>query len=401
MKRKKTPDRSSRIIGRGCSLIIGSPFFVGRWLDSIWSSGAKEQKGLKFSLSALNWVIMGKSNLLGSDLSDMERLMVDLGEKRYKGRQLFKWLYRGGVDSFAQMTDLSVPLRAKLADRFVFEGFSPEATLLAADGCEKYLFRLEDGLYIESVLIPEGEKSTLCLSSQVGCPLGCHFCATGLNGFGRDLTTGEILGQLMYVRRLRGADAVHNVVFMGMGEPLLNFDNMVRAVRIISSELGLSLSARRITVSTVGIVPKIYALADSGLKVNLAVSLHAAEEAVRHRLMPVAGRYPLEDLAPAVRYFAEKRKKRITFEYILFKGINDSRSAALSLARFIRGIPCKINILAYNPVAGLPYERPRDDEVDEFARYLYPRAPAVTVRKSRGLDIGAACGQLAGKRQCF
>jgi len=188
---------------------------------------------------------------------------------------------------------------------------------------------------------------------------------------------------------------------MGMGEPLLNYDNLIRAIEIISSEIGIALSAKRITVSTAGIVPGIYALADSELKVKLAISLNAATDQKRQKLMPVARSYDLNKLMKAAKYFADRKKKRVTFEYILFKGFNDSRQDALALADLISGIPCKINVLAYNPIKGLPYHRPSDDEVDEFGRYLYPRAPAVTIRKSRGLDIEAACGQLAAKSQQF
>ncbi len=211
------------------------------------------------------------------------------------------------------------------------------------------------------------------------------------------MTAGEIVGQLLYLRSRDGEEAFQNIVFMGMGEPLLNYDEMVRAVEIISSEIGLSVSAKKITVSTVGIVPGIYRLADSGLKVNLAISLHAADEEKRKKIIPIAKKYGIKELTEAVRYFAKKRRKRVTFEYVLMGGFNDSREDALELARMITGIPCKINLIAYNPVPGLPHRRPTDDEVDRFAQWLYPRAPAVTVRKSRGMDIEAACGQLAGK----
>ena len=344
---------------------------------------------------------MGKTNLLGASLSELEALMLEMGEKEYKGRQLFKWFYNQLVSDFDQMTDLSQKLRKKLSDGYFFAGLEVAEIASSADGTEKFLFRLHDNNLIESVLIPEGGKRTVCISSQVGCPLKCAFCATGMMGFGRDLSAGEIVGQLLFLRQRYGEDAFRNIVFMGMGEPLLNYANVVKSIAIISSELGLSVSAKKITVSTVGITPQIHALADSGLKVNLAISLHAASDDKRQKIMPVARKYDIKKLVEAAAYFARQRKKRITFEYILFKDFNDSRRDAEMLAELIKGIPCKINILAYNPIDNLPYKRPTDEEVDEFGRYLYPIAPAVTVRKSRGLDISAACGQLAGKAQNF
>nr|MBN2276135.1 23S rRNA (adenine(2503)-C(2))-methyltransferase RlmN [candidate division Zixibacteria bacterium] len=338
---------------------------------------------------------MDKVNLLGLTAEQFETLMIEQDEKAFKGRQLFKWVYNEAEFDFDRMTDLSVKLRKKLRDNFRIAGPKTEKISRSTDGTEKLLFRLVDNRFIETVVIPDRDKKTVCISSQVGCPLGCRFCATGQMGFERNLSIGEIVGQLLFLRQRDGRDAFHNIVFMGMGEPLLNYENVIDAIGIIASELGLSFSAKRITVSTVGIVPQIYSLADSDLKVKLAISLHAASDAKRRTLMPVAKKYNLDQLMKAAKYFAEKKKKRITFEYILFRGFNDSREDALSLSRLIQGIPCKINILAYNPVGDLPYSRPDDDEVDEFGKILYPRAPAVTVRKSRGLDIGAACGQLA------
>jgi 23S rRNA (adenine2503-C2)-methyltransferase len=347
--------------------------------------------------AALKLDVMAKVNLLGYTLPDMENLMLELGQKSFKARQLFKWIYNLYERDFDQMTDLSLKLRRKLAENCAVTGLEAREMARSEDGTEKFLFELPDGKLIESVLIPDGNKRTVCISTQSGCPLGCEFCATGLMGFGRDLSVGEIVAQLLYVRGVYGDDAFHNVVLMGMGEPLLNYDNMIAALEIISSEIGLSFSAKRVTVSTVGIVPRIYNLADSGHKVNLAISLHAATDEKRQRLMPIAKKYVLDELIKAAGYFARQRKKRVTFEYIIFRGFNDTEDDAIALAKLIRGIPCKINILAYNPVNDLPYGRPSDDEVDRFGRYLYPRAPAVTVRRSRGLDIDAACGQLAGK----
>lgn len=335
--------------------------------------------------------------MIGKTQPDMEELMLQLGEEKFKGRQLFKWLYGSLQKDFGKMTDLTVSLRDKLADKFFFDEPAIEKISTSEDGAEKFLFRLADNELIESVLIPDDNRTTVCVSTQAGCPLECKFCATGMAGYRRNLTVGEIIGQLLAIRRRYGMDAYRNIVFMGMGEPLLNYDNLIKSIEIISSSLGLSLPAKKITISTVGLVPQIYALADTRLKVNLAISLHAPTDEKRKKIIPVAKSYSLEQLIKAAAYYTKTRTRRVTFEYILFKGFNDSRSDALKLAELVKEIPCKINILAYNPIESLPYNRPSDDEVNEFGKILYPRAPAVTVRKSRGLDIDAACGQLAGK----
>lgn len=355
-------------------------------------------KGLENSVIKVKLATMEQIDLLGSTISDLENLMQELGEPKFKGRQLFKWLYNARETDFGEMTNLSRELRHKLSERFVFGKLVVDRISQSSDGTEKILFALSDGLFIEAVRIPDKLKSTACISCQVGCPLACKFCATGHMGFRRNLTPGEIVGQLLYMREKYDSKAFDNIVFMGMGEPLLNYENLIRSIGIISSEIGLSQSAKKITVSTVGIVPQIYMLADSGLKVNLAISLHAATDEKRRRVMPAAKSYPLSELIGAAKYFAERRKKRVTFEYILFDGFNDMLQDVKDLSNLVKGVPCKINILAYNSIKGLPYRRPSEEKVNEFGRLLYPRAPAVTVRKSRGLDIEAACGQLAGKK---
>ncbi len=350
---------------------------------------------------AVNSLNMEKINLLGKTETELEQLMISLGEKPFKGRQLFKWLYGRRQYDFMEMSDLTLDLRSRLDGSFCFRGLNLEELKQSVDGTEKFLFRLDDDKLIEAVMIPDEEWNTVCISSQAGCALGCRFCATGKLGFGRDLTVGEIIGQLLFFRDRYGDEAFRNIVFMGMGEPLLNLDNVIEAIGIVSSSVGLSLSARRITVSTSGIVPGIFRLADSGLKANLAVSLNAPTQEKRKKLMPIAAKYPLDTLLEAIKYFTSKRKQRVTFEYILFEGENDSLDDARELAKLIQGIPCKINLLAYNPVDGLPYGRPPEERIEEFAKYLYPRTPAVTVRKSRGVDIMAACGQLAGNNIRF
>lgn len=343
---------------------------------------------------------MSKTNLVGFTRAQLESLFGDLGEKPYRGRQLYKWIYQTRQWDFAAMTDLSKTLRERLETGFTIDGLTVEHHSKSIDGTEKFLFRLPDGHPVESVLIPDDERdrSTVCISSQAGCALACRFCATGTMGLIRDLTVGEIVGQLLFLRNLYGHDCFTNVVFMGMGEPLHNYNNVIESLRIMKDELGLGLGAKRITVSTSGVTPKIRKLADSGLKVRLALSLHAATQEKRLKIMPIAETFGLDKLIDAVRYYADQTRDRVTFEYVLIEGFNDGMEDVLALARLIEGIPCKINILAYNPVPGLPYKRPSDEKVDWFGRQLYPRAPAVTVRKSRGRDIEAACGQLAARK---
>jgi 23S rRNA (adenine2503-C2)-methyltransferase len=344
---------------------------------------------------------MTKTNLLGYTRNELEALFARLGQKPYRGRQLYKWLYSTRQHDFALMTDLSKDLRAALEADYTIEMLELDHRVKSVDGTEKFLFRLHDGHPLETVLIPDDNrpgKSTVCISSQAGCALACKFCATGTMGLLRDLTVGEIVGQLVYLRELYGNDAFTNVVMMGMGEPLNNYSNVVEAIRIMTDTLGLGLGSKRITLSTSGVTPKIRRLADSGLKVRLALSLHAATQEKRARIMPVAETFKLDKLMEAVKYYAATTGDRVTFEYILMDGFNDTMEDVLALAKLIEGIPCKINILAYNPVPGLEFKRPSDDKTDWFGRQLYPRAPAVTVRKSRGRDIDAACGQLAARR---
>lgn len=340
---------------------------------------------------------MSKQNLMGLTLDQMQGLFEQLGEKPYRGRQLFKWLYNDRRVDFEGMTNFSKPLRSRLEAEYTIEGLELARREKSIDGTEKFAFRLEDGHLIEAVLIPDEDRRTVCISSQAGCALACRFCATGTMGLIRDLTVGEIIGQLVFLRELYGQECFSNVVFMGMGEPLHNYENLLGSLRIMTDSLGLGIGAKKITVSTSGVTPKIRKLADTGLKTRLAISLHAATQDKRVKLMPIAETFGLDKLMDAIRYYTDKTGFRVTFEYVLLAGVNDTRDDVMALARLIQGIPCKINLLAYNAVPGLPYIRPSDRVVDWFARELYPRAPAVTVRKSRGQDIDAACGQLAAK----
>lgn len=340
---------------------------------------------------------MIRQNLLGFSVRQMEELFAGMGERPYRGKQLFKWLYNNRQYDFQLMSDFTKELRSRLQQGYEFRSPDLEVKSESQDGTVKFLFRLDDGCPVEAVLIPDEVRQTLCASAQSGCALGCTFCATGMLGLKRNLTVGEIVGQLIHAREDYGNDAFSNVVFMGMGEPFNNYDNLVEALRIMSDSLGLGIAAKKITVSTAGITPIIRKYVDSGLKANLALSLHAAFQDKREAIMPVARTYSLDGLMDAVRYYTQKTGRRVTFEYIIFDGFNDTMDDVLALARLVQGIPCKINVLAYNPIPGLDFSRPSDEKVDWFAKMLYPRTPAVTVRKSRGQDIAAACGQLAAR----
>jgi 23S rRNA (adenine2503-C2)-methyltransferase len=343
---------------------------------------------------------MDKTDLTSLPLPRLTEFLVSLGVPKYRGKQVFAWLYRPHITDFTEMTDLPRQLQQTLAERASFAWPEIAGVERSRDGTVKYGFKLRDNSYIEAVLIPEDERNTLCVSSQVGCAMGCEFCLTGSMGFKRNLTAGEIVGQVVRVRdRLCEEEAIagrnlNNLVFMGMGEPLANFANLVDAIDILVEQRGLDFSERRITVSTCGLVPKIQEL---GLKtkVNLAVSLHAADDTTRTQLMPINRKYPLADLLNACRNFPMPKRKRIMFEYILIQGVNDSVADAELLAEKLRFIPCKINLLPYNESPGLPFRRPVDDVIDIFQKTLWKAGYTVLVRSSRGADISAACGQLA------
>ena len=337
-----------------------------------------------------------KLNLKGLSLKELEGFLTRLGEKKYKARQLFKWIHNKGLTDFENMSDLSKTLRAKLKEKAYVQSLKKLKSVKSKDGStEKFLFELEDQGKIESVLIEEGKRKTLCISTQVGCALGCLFCATGKMGFKRNLNSGEIVDQVISIKKeLYFDDKVTHLVLMGMGEPLLNYDNTLKAIAIMKSELGLGFASRKITLSTAGIVPKIYQMADYGLKVKLAVSLNAANDDLRSYLMPINKKYPIKELLKAARYYAQKTDQPMTFEYLLIKDTNDSKKDALDLSKIIRGISCKINLIPYNRVPDLPFEKPTEDTITNFRDILYPRCPAVTLRMSKGEDIQAACGQL-------
>jgi len=335
-------------------------------------------------------------NLTGYDRGELEAFAERLGEKKFRGRQLFSWIYEKKAASFADMTDLAKPLREKLAACASLGQLTVDQTVSSPlSGSTKYLFRTRDGLAVESVYIPESDRRTLCISSQVGCALKCAFCATGRMGFRRDLAAGEIVDQVLTIERSLGLELT-NIVLMGMGEPLLNYDAVMKACDLIHAEEGLAIGHRHIVLSTVGIVPAIHRYTDEKRPYRLAISLHAADDDKRRQIVPIAKQYALHELMAAVRRYAEKLRRRPTFEYVLLAGINDGEEDAKKLRRLLAGIPCKINLIPYNPVV-TRFKRPDDAAVARFTEWLAPMPAPVSVRWSKGSDIDAACGQLAGK----
>jgi len=328
--------------------------------------------------------------------AELEAALAARGLERYRARQIFHWVYRRGVTDFAAMTDLRAAQRDALAGLFRISTLPVARRDVSEDGTEKFLLALQDGRHVESVFIPRTPHDTFCVSTQVGCAMGCAFCLTATMGLVRNLTAGEIVGQ---VRVLAGAlglrEARFNIVFMGMGEPLHNYDATMAAVRILADDQGFAVHPRRITVSTVGLVPAIERLAAEDVMPRLAVSLHAPTDEQRAALVPVNRKYPIAEIIEACRRFPPARRGRITFEYVLLAGVNDSPADARMLAALLRGLHVKVNLIPLNPAAGIPFERPSDERIDAFGRVLAERGVTVMVRKSRGRDIRAACGQLA------
>lgn len=317
---------------------------------------------------------------------------------RYK--QIESWLWQHAVDDITQMQNLPVLLREKLETDFYLDLIEAIKINASNDGSIKVAFSLTDDTYIEGVLIPSGKRITACISTQVGCRLGCKFCATGGMGFTRNLHIGEIYLQAWKLNELSKAHYdrhLSNIVLMGMGEPLDNFENTVSALRKIIDENGMGMSPRRLTLSTAGLAPNIKKLADSGLNIQLSVSLHAADNELRSKLMPINHKYDIHVLAESLQYYHQKTKKRISYEYILFNEINDSVLHAAQLAEFVKITPCKINLIEYNPVKGSGYEKSSEKNTQKFIRYLERKNIVVQLRNSRGDDVNAGCGQLANK----
>ncbi|MPY88720.1 MAG: 23S rRNA (adenine(2503)-C(2))-methyltransferase RlmN [Luteitalea sp.] len=343
-----------------------------------------------------------RTNVGELELSELETLLRTLGAAPFHARQIYRWVYRRGVTNFEAMTDLSRALRSRLSATCYVSTPDLVRTEQSVDGTTKFLLRLADGRDIESVYIPDTPAQTFCVSTQVGCAMRCAFCLTGKMGLTRHLTAGEIAGQ---VRRLAGELGMFarafNIVLMGMGEPLHNYDQTMKGLRMLATTQGLAVPARRVTLSTVGIVPAIERLASEPLMPNLAISLHATTEEQRDALVPLNQRYSLASLVEACKRIPLRRRSRITFEYVLLEGVNDTPADARRLGTLVGGLKAKVNLLPLNEGPGIPFSRPSDERVDAFARALAARGLTVSVRKSRGRDIRAACGQLIveGQRQ--
>lgn len=337
----------------------------------------------------------GVTELFGLTRSELEEAMVSCGMKPFRGRQIFRWLYQGLEPDLSHMTDIAKDARASLAGRFTVRPLAAPEVVTSADGTAKYRFTLDDEAVIESVLIPEKDRLTLCLSTQVGCPLGCLFCRTGSLGFTRDLTTREIIGQLWEVQRQvrETGKRVTNVVFMGMGEPLFNLDNTIAVIRIMLDDLGFNLSNRRVTVSTIGIPGKIDELGGQ-VAVNLALSLHATTDAKRAALMPATKNWPLKELLAAIRRFPLPTRKRVLLEYVLLDGVNDSSADARELVKIARSISAKVNLIPFNSFPGAPFRPSGPKTTVAFQQVLWDHGMMAIIRKSRGDEHLAACGQL-------
>jgi len=355
-----------------------------------------------------------KTNLIGLNKQQLRDLAVSLGEKPFRGDQIFRWIYHDQVQSIDEMTNISAAFREVLKQHTSVMPLAIEQKQVSAqDGTIKFLFKLNDGLKIESVLIPPSDvpeiaedmrRLTLCISTQVGCPADCKFCATGTMGFYRNLTVGEIIGQIIEAQR-HAPRRISNIVYMGMGEPLLNYDNVMNSIDIIGDDEGIGISPRRITVSTVGYVKKIKQMADESRKAKLAISLHTLDDDLRTRIMPINRKHNIDELLDAARYYWKKTRQRVTFEYIFFEGLNDTDKDIKSLKKLSGKVPCKLNIIPFHPIY-LPGDSPMKDTfrppgrevVQQFVERLRKECDfPVMLRSSSGIDIDGACGQLAVK----
>jgi 23S rRNA (adenine2503-C2)-methyltransferase len=336
-------------------------------------------------------------HLKNLSLGELEDFVISLGEKPFRARQLAQWLYARSARNFGEMTNFARAFRNKLEEKAWISFLEPAEVQISRDGTRKYRFLLHDGEGIESVLLPEKDHYTLCLSTQVGCALGCKFCLTGKRGFVRNLDPSEIMDQIIGVRAtLPAEDKLTNLVLMGMGEPLENFQNVLRALEVIRSPIGLQFSHRRVTLSTAGIIPRMVELFSRPHFVNSAISLNAASDEQRSELMPINRKYPLADLLAACRKIPLANREKITFEYVLIRGVNESEEDALRVARLLHGMKAKINLIPFNEHPESPYQRPEDETIQKFREVLMTKGFTALIRQSKGVDILAACGQLGG-----
>ncbi|MBC7331931.1 MAG: 23S rRNA (adenine(2503)-C(2))-methyltransferase RlmN [Synergistetes bacterium] len=334
-----------------------------------------------------------KKNILDLNYTELLTLLTENREKSYRASQIFSWIYEKGKFDFETMTNLSKSLRSFLKENFILEPLEIAEKRVSIDGTTKYLLKLEDNNYIESVIIPHPNRTTYCVSTQVGCPIGCRFCATGLAGFQRNLKAGEIVNQILTLRRDSGTKP-NRIVYMGMGEPFLNYEEVIKSLEIITHPTGMKMSTRNITLSTVGIIPRIYDFAKVSGAYRLAISLHSAQQRKREKIIPVAKKYRLGDLKKALLRFQKEKGKRITIEYILLKGFNTSKEDALQLRNFLSGLKAFVNLIPYNPTPNDEFERPDNKEVEKFHQTLLELGINAEIRREKGTDIEAACGQL-------
>jgi 23S rRNA (adenine2503-C2)-methyltransferase len=339
--------------------------------------------------------ILPTPNLAEMERPEVESALVERGHQRFRGRQLFGWIYRRGVTNLDAMSDLPAALRSTLASEFSLTTPETVERQRSSDGTEKFLLRLADGRQVESVFIPDTPAQTFCISTQVGCAMACAFCLTGRMGLIRNLTAAEIVGQVrVLANALNLRTSAFNIVLMGMGEPLHNYDETMKALRILADDSGFALPPRRVTLSTVGLLPALERLAHEPIMPNIAVSLHAPTDATRQSLVPLTKKYGVAEIIDACRRFPLKKRRRITFEYVLLAGVNDRSEDARRLAALVGNVKCKVNLIPLNAAPSIPFDRPSDEAVDRFAKILADRGVVVSVRKSRGRDIRAACGQL-------
>ena len=344
--------------------------------------------------------------LLGLNRDELRDFMVSLGEKPYRSQQLYEAIYRRRVTGFEGMTELPKTLRRILDENAIVAGIRIDNVFVSSDGTRRFLLKLGDGSEVESVFMPEERRDTICISSQAGCPLACSFCMTGVMGLKRNLTAGEIAAQVVIVLNQVYGELVEtphrtNIVMMGMGEPLLNYDNVMKSVRLFADQAGLNIAPRRVTLSTAGIAPRIYDLATEDIRPRLAISLTAPTDELRNRLFPINRKYPLADLMGACRAYPLGARERLTFEYVMLAGVNDSDSDARELVRLLSAVRAKVNLIPHNPAPELPYQSSSMDRIIAFQKVLTDARLPSFIRRPRGQDISAACGQLAARHQAI